>query len=758
MVLSPSPADPRAAARPLKGFERVERTLRLSRDGVLVAVRAPWLASIAAATRRLHAIDDALAVVERFEEMRAAARPGRLLLWHLRPDEAGIANLYRDLIKEKRLRVVLWFEPAAERQLRHAAPDLFDWVRTTISLPDAPPQPLVDAFAAARGRPGIVWYGPGLQTVAALQRPARRLWHSEATDDYRATAQRVGGLSPRECAVWQARTPADVWRIRWAHAEHRRHNGIVLQPPAHLELPGWVSLGTDTTLTPTIERLVALGFDRPGFVAALCGAQHGQLAALAAQVEAGADHSELTRALLNGPAIEQLPWGMGAATPAGIRRLRRRVDRWIRRGEWPPLDALWFRVSHLTPRGEGVAQRLLELIPEGPAALALQVEASLRAGIDPWPGWRARAAQALGRAGAAEHWATTPGELPADVHLRLAHIRALDLWTRTLTRDTIGRWFSGDAPPTAEAVEWLANLADLLAETAPGSAFWATCRATMHALSESYEGALSWAAVGAALDQALPPAGEGEDGVALARVVLDAIRADALSIEDRLEMAAAGLERLDTGLQLTHALRKTAGSLRQAPEDQGAKLAMAARLVHVWSTFFDGLRAGSGDFLQLMLGAARGHAWTPSHTLRAQRSLVGTLGMPAPILDSMSAALTSLGQLDGATDLRRVAIREARREMWGKAQQLVAHVPVDPAPAARATAVANLDRQALSPDTPVEKARAFAAIAAALDPSGDRLRRMEIDTEMPASFVALAQCLREQWNAERTPLDPDEHG
>lgn len=81
-MVSPAPSADLGPPPPsLRGFERIERTLRLVEDGAVVVVEAPWLVTVREATRRLLALDPDLAVVTRFEDFRAARDAPGIIWW-----------------------------------------------------------------------------------------------------------------------------------------------------------------------------------------------------------------------------------------------------------------------------------------------------------------------------------------------------------------------------------------------------------------------------------------------------------------------------------------------------------------------------------------------------------------------------------------------------------------------------------------------------------------------------------------------------
>lgn len=418
MVPSPPAADPGPPPPELAGFERIERTLRLVSDGAVVLVQAPWMMALRPATRRLLAIDPDLAVAERLDEFHAAVRPGRTILWCLPPTDWALANLSRDVIRTERLRVVLWLAPDDLPGFRDAAPDLFDWARTVVSLPAEPPAALVDGLRAAVNAPGVVWWGPGLDAAFAAAFPGRRLWRLAVSDDYGSMIAKLNGVPSGECVAWTGvDDTAHVWRVRWAIARARRAWVIIERPPFAVQCPGWWPLGAMDRLGPVIDGLAATRAANPTLFAALCGGQPHWARSVSAYAtdefrrrwwEWSLDNF---KALLVGPdervrlalasTHRGLPWFPfvsidSADDHRALRTLCHRIDARLRRRSPVESDDLGIRVSHLTPRSRATIARLSDMDEDSSASqVAWRFEGQLKGSEAPSHAWSMSAACAV---------------------------------------------------------------------------------------------------------------------------------------------------------------------------------------------------------------------------------------------------------------------------------------------------------------------------------------------------------------------------
>ena len=83
--------------------------------------------------------------------------------------DADALNSDRPLARDRRLRLVLVADREDASKLRHGAPDLSDWLRATIKVPDGPPWWAVDALREAMvSRRPLTWTGGGLGHAAEL--------------------------------------------------------------------------------------------------------------------------------------------------------------------------------------------------------------------------------------------------------------------------------------------------------------------------------------------------------------------------------------------------------------------------------------------------------------------------------------------------------------------------------------------------------------------------------------------------------------
>lgn len=183
MVLPPSTPD---ASHVGEWLRRVERPLRLTRDGVLLLLDEARPSALRPLVRTLIEFDPNLHV--HLDARRLAALPDRATaLLRLRIEDAEWLNLRRPMFAQRRLRVILWSEPGIAAQVRDIAPDFFDWISHVIECPALVPAHVIAGLRAAPAFPGIAWRGaldPVSGLVAAFPGThcQRRTWSRKYTD------------------------------------------------------------------------------------------------------------------------------------------------------------------------------------------------------------------------------------------------------------------------------------------------------------------------------------------------------------------------------------------------------------------------------------------------------------------------------------------------------------------------------------------------------------------------------------------------
>jgi tetratricopeptide (TPR) repeat protein len=195
-------------------------------------------------------------------------QPGSRVLLRVRVEDLTWLNLYRPVFADRELRVVLWISYADLNGLMRQAVDFFDWVSRIISVPS---KPLPD-FAVAGVR-------------AALEADAAFSWRGELLDEVldasgadedrvairadRPYREMLEALSkPGLVIVSGIRSERDAWRVRMALAQAGRGGSWVAVDP-RVELPGMWSLhARQADWDHAANQLAALGWARPGLVAA----------------------------------------------------------------------------------------------------------------------------------------------------------------------------------------------------------------------------------------------------------------------------------------------------------------------------------------------------------------------------------------------------------------------------------------------------------------------------------------------------------
>lgn len=107
-------------------------------------------------------------------------------------DDGALLNFERTQLQARQLRVVIFVEPAEAAGFRRAAPDLVDWVRATVSIPEGPPPYAVAAVreASEAGAP-LTWSGSwAREAVEATGRRVAELGADTPIEGFRG----VGGV------------------------------------------------------------------------------------------------------------------------------------------------------------------------------------------------------------------------------------------------------------------------------------------------------------------------------------------------------------------------------------------------------------------------------------------------------------------------------------------------------------------------------------------------------------------------------------
>jgi len=185
---------------------------------------------------------DAIADPRRLTAVPSGATVILVLASPISAEDVTWLNLNRPIVSDRRLRIVLWCEPATTAALARGAPDLFDWIMTRVDCPPAPvAHAVADVQAAIRARaPGVAWDGPGLEgTLAAIRphRPVRRV----AVASYRSMLDVLTAREPGWLLLDGIDTAFQLRRLRWAMAEAGRRV-IVFRPIEHdfePTAPGW---------------------------------------------------------------------------------------------------------------------------------------------------------------------------------------------------------------------------------------------------------------------------------------------------------------------------------------------------------------------------------------------------------------------------------------------------------------------------------------------------------------------------------------
>ncbi|MCB9760706.1 MAG: hypothetical protein H6739_12765 [Alphaproteobacteria bacterium] len=244
-------------------LDRVERLLRLGHAGTLLLVEHAQGSQLRPLLRRLTAISPEVSVLLRARELGQVPDNGLVIL-RLDQEDGGWLNVNRPVLRERRLRVVLWAgdpELGASR-LRAAAPDFFDWVSHIVDCP-----PAVAGFAragleaAAGWVPGVAWRGPGAAETAA---PTTRL---HPLMRFEEQVERLRGAGEGWALVEKVATLTDLYVLRWAMATAGRRGGVLLDDP-DLACPGyWPVHGAPARLEEAGATLREAGASHAGLLA-----------------------------------------------------------------------------------------------------------------------------------------------------------------------------------------------------------------------------------------------------------------------------------------------------------------------------------------------------------------------------------------------------------------------------------------------------------------------------------------------------------
>lgn len=155
----------------------------------------------------------------------AAVPVGSRVLLRVRVQDVDWLNLYRPIVADRELRLILWADAAATDALLRGAPDLASWIVRVVEVPAASlPEFAVERMRAAlASEREIAWQGPMLhETLAAAG------WHAgvvacSASWDYLELLAAV--TQPGLPVVTGVDGERDVWRVRFALA-HRGRSGM----------------------------------------------------------------------------------------------------------------------------------------------------------------------------------------------------------------------------------------------------------------------------------------------------------------------------------------------------------------------------------------------------------------------------------------------------------------------------------------------------------------------------------------------------
>lgn len=157
---------------------------------------------------------------------------GSRVLLRIRPQDATWLNLYRPVVVDRELRLILWADAEATDVLQREAVDFFSWIVRVIEVPEATlPEFAVERLRAAleTGRE-IAWRGPMLNETLRAAGWGAGVVELSATMDYERmlAALKQPGLP----VVAQVGSQRDVWRVRFALAHSGRPATWVALDPA----------------------------------------------------------------------------------------------------------------------------------------------------------------------------------------------------------------------------------------------------------------------------------------------------------------------------------------------------------------------------------------------------------------------------------------------------------------------------------------------------------------------------------------------
>lgn len=192
----------------LERLARLEKTLRRARTGTLVLAIGNDIADQVA----IQGVCSEVAGHEVEAQPAAAlagAEPGGIVLVQLSRLDFTALNLERTLLRERRLRVVIWAAPLLAAHFAHEAPDLYSWIQLTLSWTGEPTQAPIDSPHRVAGQAEAARQRGAWEQAAELLKRCLAL-DIEAHDERAATWDRdqLARLAERH-AQW---AESDRWR------------------------------------------------------------------------------------------------------------------------------------------------------------------------------------------------------------------------------------------------------------------------------------------------------------------------------------------------------------------------------------------------------------------------------------------------------------------------------------------------------------------------------------------------------------------
>ncbi|MFO7566826.1 MAG: tetratricopeptide repeat protein, partial [Enhygromyxa sp.] len=173
----------------------------------------------------------------------AEVEVGSRVLLRVRPQDATWLNLYRPVVTDRELRLILWADGEATDALQREAVDFFSWIVRVIEVPAATlPEFAVERLRSAlQANKEIAWRGPLLaETLRAAGWEQERVELS-ATMHYEALLDVL--KQPGLPIVSGVGSERDVWRVRFALAQVGRDPAWLAVDPA-VESTDFSKLGT----------------------------------------------------------------------------------------------------------------------------------------------------------------------------------------------------------------------------------------------------------------------------------------------------------------------------------------------------------------------------------------------------------------------------------------------------------------------------------------------------------------------------------